>query len=100
MHGQDSLCPGSDGLLELRRVHVIVVTHVNKNGLRSCQHDATGAGDAFRAGFYAGMWKGMGIVDCAKIGSVVASFAVEKEGPQSNLPTWEQAMERLDASGI
>jgi len=56
--------------------------------------DATGAGDSYRAGFYAGLYRGMSIRDSLIMGSSVASFTVEKKGAMSNIPTWEQAMER------
>lgn len=44
--------------------------------------DPTGAGDSFRAGFFAGRHLELSHVDAAKLGSVVASFAVEALGPQ------------------
>ncbi len=56
--------------------------------------DATGAGDSYRAGFYAGLYHGMSIRDSLVMGSAVASFTVEKKGAMSNIPTWEQALER------
>jgi sugar/nucleoside kinase (ribokinase family) len=56
--------------------------------------DATGAGDSYRAGFYAGLYHGMSVRDSLVMGSAVASFTVEKEGAMSNIPTWEQALER------
>ena len=58
--------------------------------------DATGAGDTYRAGFYAGLYHGMGVKDALVMGSAVASFTVEKKGALSNLPTWEQAYERAE----
>lgn len=56
--------------------------------------DATGAGDSYRAGFYAGLYRGMNIEDSLTVASAVASFIVEKSGATSNIPTWEQAYER------
>lgn len=58
--------------------------------------DATGAGDAYRAGFYAGLYHGMSIVDSLTVASAVSSFVVEKVGALTNTPTWEQVMERAD----
>src|SRR5467141_2154299 len=56
--------------------------------------DVTGAGDAYRAGFYAGLARGLDLRRCGLLGSAVASFAVEKKGTQSNLPTWSQVLSR------
>lgn len=56
--------------------------------------DATGAGDSYRAGFYAGLYRGLSIEESLIVASAVASFTVEKSGAMSNIPTWEQAYER------
>jgi sugar/nucleoside kinase (ribokinase family) len=56
--------------------------------------DVTGAGDAYRAGFYAGLSRGLDLRRCGIIASAVASFVVEKKGTQSNLPTWSQVLGR------
>ncbi|RLG21486.1 carbohydrate kinase family protein [Methanosarcinales archaeon] len=56
--------------------------------------DPTGAGDGYRAGLFVGMQKGYDIVTSAKIGSVVASFVIESEGAQTNLPDWKRALNR------
>lgn len=42
----------------------------------------TGAGDAFRAGFISGLGHGLELRDAARLGSAIASFVVECEGPQ------------------
>jgi sugar/nucleoside kinase (ribokinase family) len=52
--------------------------------------DTTGAGDAFTAGFLAGVVRGCGTETSARIGAVVASFALEAVGCQTNLPDWQQ----------
>jgi sugar/nucleoside kinase (ribokinase family) len=52
--------------------------------------DTTGAGDAFTAGFLAGLIRGCDMQICARIGSVVASFVLEAIGCQTNLPDWER----------
>ncbi|MFC1711291.1 carbohydrate kinase family protein [Patescibacteria group bacterium] len=46
--------------------------------------DPTGAGDAYRAGFLAGRQRGYDLKTCGKIGSVIASSAVEKYGTQEH----------------
>lgn len=56
--------------------------------------EITGAGDAYRAGFYAGLSRGYDLRRCALLGSAVASFVIEEKGTQTNLPTWEQAIAR------
>jgi nucleoside kinase len=56
--------------------------------------DPTGAGDAYRAGFFTAWKKGLDPVTCAKVGTTAASFAVEKTGTQTNLPDWETMAER------
>lgn len=56
--------------------------------------DVTGAGDAYRAGFYAGLAHGYDLRRCGLLGSAVASFVVESRGTQTNLPTWAQAVAR------
>lgn len=56
--------------------------------------DVTGAGDAYRAGFYAGLSRGYDLYRCGLLGSSAASFAVEQRGTQTNIPTWSQAVAR------
>jgi sugar/nucleoside kinase (ribokinase family) len=56
--------------------------------------EVTGAGDAYRAGFYAGLARGYDLRRCGILGSAVASFVVEEGGTQTNLPTWTQTLAR------
>jgi len=56
--------------------------------------DTTGAGDGFRAGFYAGLSRSLPIEECAWVGASAASFVVESTGAQSVLPTWEMIQRR------
>jgi len=61
--------------------------------------DASGAGDAFNAGFIAAHLKGFETYDAVKFANAAASFIVEKWGCQTNLPTWdmvEQRYEKID----
>jgi sugar/nucleoside kinase (ribokinase family) len=58
--------------------------------------DATGAGDAYRAGFYAGKYNGHSDEDSLIIGAATASFVVEEIGALTNIPTWDAVMERAD----
>jgi sugar/nucleoside kinase (ribokinase family) len=50
--------------------------------------DTTGAGDAFTAGFLAGIIRKHTLKVSAQIGSVMASFALEQIGCQTYLPDW------------
>lgn len=56
--------------------------------------DTTGAGDGFRAGFYAALGRSLAIEECAWIGAATASFVVEGMGAQSTLPSWEMVQRR------
>ncbi|MCL2549837.1 MAG: carbohydrate kinase family protein [Methanimicrococcus sp.] len=56
--------------------------------------DPTGAGDAYKAGFLVSLIKGCPPEICCRVGSVTASFVVEKIGCQTNLPDWKRMKER------
>jgi sugar/nucleoside kinase (ribokinase family) len=56
--------------------------------------DTTGAGDAFRAGFYAGLFRRKELGDCAKLGAAAASFVIEQRGSLTNIPSWDRVEER------
>ncbi|MDR0508509.1 MAG: PfkB family carbohydrate kinase, partial [Candidatus Methanoplasma sp.] len=58
--------------------------------------DATGAGDAFRAGFYCGLYNGYKIHESLILASATSSFVVEKVGALTNTPKWEEVLERAD----
>jgi len=60
--------------------------------------DPTGAGDAYRAGLFTAMKKGYDFEIACKVGAVVSSFAVEKVGTQTNLPTWSEMKKRFDTT--
>lgn len=57
--------------------------------------DPTGAGDAWRGGFLAGLSKRLKLKDCLKLGNVMASFAIEKYGTVNHKPTKKQIIDRL-----
>ncbi|HUU75480.1 MAG TPA: carbohydrate kinase family protein [Methanoregulaceae archaeon] len=50
--------------------------------------DPTGAGDAYRAGFLAAYHSGNALLECCRIGTIAASYAVESVGCQTNLSGW------------
>ncbi len=56
--------------------------------------DTTGAGDAFRAGFFSGLYRGSKLRDCAVLGATVSSFVIEEKGSLTNIPSWPQVEER------
>jgi len=57
--------------------------------------DPTGAGDAFRGGLVSGLLHGKDIVDSARQGSAIASFAVESAGTQVYSCTLDEYRSRL-----
>ena len=58
--------------------------------------DPTGAGDSYRGGLISGLIRGKDIEQCAKMGSVCASFAVECYGTQEYRFTLDEFNERLN----
>jgi adenosine kinase len=58
--------------------------------------DPTGAGDSYRGGLISGLVQGKDIEQCARMGSVCASFAVECYGTQEYRFTPDEFRERLD----
>ena len=57
--------------------------------------DPTGAGDAWRGGFIAGLLLGRSTEDCLKLGNVMASFAIEKYGTVNHRPSLVQINKRM-----
>lgn len=60
--------------------------------------DPTGAGDAYRAGFIAGFTRNLPLAVCARLGSVVAAYAVEWYGTQNHRFTRAELTERYEAA--
>ena len=60
--------------------------------------DTTGAGDAFRAGYFAGIYHNYSITDSARMGASAASFVIESKGSLTNVPDWEAVLERARIS--
>ncbi len=59
----------------------------------SCD-DPTGAGDAYRAGFFSAYVKGLDLKTCGQVGAVAATYTVEKYGTQTHHFTIEEFEER------
>lgn len=72
--------PDGDSAVPIARVEKIV--------------DPTGAGDAFRAGLVKGLVTGKDIATAAKMGAVVAAYAVEDYGTQEHRFTLNDFLER------
>jgi adenosine kinase len=59
--------------------------------------DPTGAGDSYRGGLISGLVRGKDIEQCARMGSVCASFAVECYGTQEYTFSIEEFTARFNA---
>ncbi|NDD27119.1 MAG: carbohydrate kinase family protein [Proteobacteria bacterium] len=86
-------------------VQMIVVTYGEKGSeihTRDGQHvsvpaarpkavtDPTGAGDAYRGGFLAGLLQGLPLEVCGRMGSVASAYAIELLGTQNHSYTLEE----------
>lgn len=95
---------------ELLRLPKAIITTLGEHGSRisipdgdigipvvkTCKvKDPTGAGDSYRGGLISGLIAGKEIEECARIGSVCASFAVECYGTQEYSFTAEEFDQRL-----
>jgi adenosine kinase len=60
--------------------------------------DPTGVGDAFRAGFLAGTAQGLSLERAAQLGSLVAVYVLETDGPQEWRWEPDAALARLAAA--
>lgn len=69
--------------------------HVEPCVVSTCV-DPTGAGDAYRAGFFVGHERGFDLRTCAQMGSVSAAYAVETYGTQGYSFTIENFKERYE----
>ena len=57
--------------------------------------DTTGAGDCFNAGFIAGLVKGLGDVDAAKLGGLTAAACVRNVGGAVGIPRHEALVKKI-----
>jgi adenosine kinase len=100
-----------DGLLELAELWIVTLGAegsriVGRGGVRheipaapiSDVVDPTGAGDAYRAGFLAGLVRGAELPVCGRLGSVAAAYAVESYGTQEHRYTRDEFVRRYRAS--
>ncbi len=63
--------------------------------------DATGAGDAYAAGFLFAHSHDLSLKDCGEVGSIVAAKVVEVIGPKIDIPRWKIAKQQIrDFTGL
>lgn len=60
--------------------------------------DATGAGDAFWSGFYAGLIRGLAVIDAIKFGMEVSAYKLKHVGPVDDFPGTFQ-LKQIQQSG-
>lgn len=58
--------------------------------------DVTGAGDNYRAGFYAALYRGYDVPEALVLASAVSSFVVAEVGALTNVPSWDAVVERAE----
>lgn len=68
-------------------------THVQSVKVNEAK-DPTGAGDAYRAGYFKGLALGWTPAKCAQLGSVIAAYCVEKVGTQGHTFTKDEVSAR------
>lgn len=59
-------------------------------------YDPTGAGDSYRAAFLSLYLRDNNVEICGRFASTVSSYIVETQGTQTNIPTVDQALERMN----
>lgn len=119
--GQSSILIGNDYEMALitqktgwngnelaKHVNTLITTLGDKGSVITTEHetieipaaraqsveDPTGAGDAYRGGFLAGLTKGLSLADAGKIGSLAATYAVEHYGTQNHHYTLDEFKSR------
>ena len=58
--------------------------------------DATGAGDAFRAGYHAAIMRGKGPIDAMKFGNAMGALSTLWPEPQGYDASWEGLLELVE----
>jgi adenosine kinase len=86
---------GKDGVRIRQRGHEDVVVKAAKDVVAT---EPTGVGDAFRAGFLAGLEWGLGHERAAEVGCVLAAYVVETVGTQEYSFTPSEFVQRLEDS--
>ena len=86
---------GEEGVRYEERVYKVHKVYKVKSYQVRKVIDPTGAGDAWRGGFVAGLLMDYSIKDCLKLGNVMASFAIEKYGTVNHRPTKKEIEKRM-----
>ncbi|MBB6626446.1 carbohydrate kinase family protein [Nocardioides sp. KIGAM211] len=86
---------GADGVRVLRKGEATIELPAARN---VAALEPTGVGDAFRAGFLAGLSWDVGLERSAQVGCVLAAYVVETVGTQEYAFTAEQFLARLEES--
>lgn len=104
----DSVQTDMDGLKELGPKIIVKTCGANGSEIYSNEDkitidaidcnvvDPTGAGDSYRAGFLSRFLNGESLEESAKFASTVSSFIIEHQGCQTNMPTFDEAYERMN----
>jgi len=101
---------GWDGREILNHVETLITTLGNRGSIITTKDkimeippcpprstdDPTGAGDAYRAGFFTAYTNGHDLKTCGQAGSVSATYAVENYGTQNHTFTREEFTERYE----
>lgn len=87
--GDGSICYIRKGknIIE-KRIEAIRITNVV---------DASGGGDAYMSGFLYGYIKGFEPEDCCRLGTITASYIIQKEGCLSNVPDESKLLGDFDS---
>jgi sugar/nucleoside kinase (ribokinase family) len=62
--------------------------------------DATGAGDAFAAGFVAGLWHRWDLAKTARLANAVGALCVTGVGASGNVTTFEETLRFMEAAAV
>ncbi len=61
--------------------------------------DTTGAGDAYRGGFYAALYRKLPMEVCGMAGAITAAEVIKVSGGQTNIPSWDFVETKLKELG-
>ncbi|MBU4535911.1 MAG: carbohydrate kinase family protein [Euryarchaeota archaeon] len=67
---------------------------------KSVVQDPTGAGDSYRAGFITAYLEDNNLEYCGRFASAVASFIIEAEGCQTNVPNYDMVKSRMEGKKV
>lgn len=67
---------------------------------KSVVQDPTGAGDSYRAGFITAYLDDNDLEYCGRFASAVASFIIEAEGCQTNVPDYDMVKSRMEGKKV